>query len=139
MVRFSHCDPAGIIFFPQYLVMFVDLVEDWFTNALGVSYAEMISQSRVGIPTVKLDCTFTAPSAMGDRITLGLTIKRIGGKSFTLSLGCRSGDQLRVQIEQVMVTTSLNTHKAIEIPAHIRSAMLAFQQLPVTEPEGDIE
>ena len=28
LIRFSHCDPAGIVFFPQYLVMFNNHVED---------------------------------------------------------------------------------------------------------------
>ena len=136
-VRFSHCDPAGIIFFPQYLVMFVDLVDDWFTNALAVSYADMITKSRVGVPTVKLDCDFTAISRLGDRITIGLTIVRVGSRSFTLELGCRSGDEIRAKVRQVLVTTSLETHKAIAIPEHIKSAMLAFEQLPVTQAEGD--
>ncbi len=31
-IRFSHCDPAGIVFFPQYLVMTNALVEDWFNE-----------------------------------------------------------------------------------------------------------
>ncbi len=32
-IRFSHCDPAGIVFFPQYLVMTNDvLVEDCSTS-----------------------------------------------------------------------------------------------------------
>ena len=26
-IRFAHCDPAGIIFFPQYLVLFHGVVE----------------------------------------------------------------------------------------------------------------
>ena len=38
-IRFAHCDPAGIVFFPQYLVMVNNLVEDWVTDALGVPYA----------------------------------------------------------------------------------------------------
>ena len=25
-IRFAHCDPAGIVFFPQYLVMLNNLV-----------------------------------------------------------------------------------------------------------------
>jgi 4-hydroxybenzoyl-CoA thioesterase len=136
-VRFSHCDPAAIIFFPQYLVMFVDLVEDWFTNVLGVSYADMIVKSRVGIPTVKLNCDFTAISRLGDHVTLGLTITKLGNKSFTLALGCRAGDEMRCTVEQVLVFTSLETHQAIAMPEHIRSAMVGFQQLPVTQPEGD--
>jgi 4-hydroxybenzoyl-CoA thioesterase len=29
IIRFSDCDPAGIVFYPQYFVMFNGLVEDW--------------------------------------------------------------------------------------------------------------
>ena len=36
LIRFSHCDPAGIVFFPQYLVMFNNHVEDWVTDGLGI-------------------------------------------------------------------------------------------------------
>ena len=39
-IRFAHCDPAGIVFFPQYLVMLNGHVEDWFTDGLGLSYAD---------------------------------------------------------------------------------------------------
>ena len=38
-IRFSHCDPAGIVFFPQYLVMTNVLVEDWFNESLDIDYA----------------------------------------------------------------------------------------------------
>ena len=41
-IRFGHCDPAGIVYFPQYLVMLNGLLEDWFTDGLGVSYAELL-------------------------------------------------------------------------------------------------
>ena len=28
LIRFHHCDPAGIIFYPQYFILFNELVED---------------------------------------------------------------------------------------------------------------
>ena len=28
LIRFHHCDPAGIVFYPQYFVLFNELVED---------------------------------------------------------------------------------------------------------------
>ena len=31
-VRFSHCDPAGIVYFPHYFDMFNGLIEDWYTQ-----------------------------------------------------------------------------------------------------------
>ena len=46
-IRFSHCDPAGIVFFPQYLVLTNALVEDWFTECLHVDYAHMIGERRI--------------------------------------------------------------------------------------------
>ncbi len=126
-IRFSHCDPAGIVFFPQYLVMVNNLVEEWVSDGLGVPYAHMISTRRVGMPTVSLACKFTAVSRMGDEVTMGLSIARIGRSSLHLALGCRVGSQARFVIEQVLVFTDLQTHRPIEIPDDMRSAMLAFQ------------
>lgn len=126
LIRFSHCDPAGIVFFPQYLVMFNQLVEDWFNEALGVSYAGMITQRRTGLPIVRLECDFRAISRLGDPVTLGLAVERAGGRSLTLALQCHAGDELRVASRQVLVFTSLDTHRAIDIPPDVRAALAPF-------------
>ena len=34
LVRFQHCDPAGIVFYPQYFVLVHELIED-FARSLG--------------------------------------------------------------------------------------------------------
>ena len=41
-VRFADCDAAGIVFFPRYFEMLNALVEDWFTQGLGVDYAQLL-------------------------------------------------------------------------------------------------
>ena len=127
LIRFSHCDPAGIVFFPQYLVMFNGLVEDWFDQGLRLGYAHVVRDLGIGLPTVALDCVFSAPSRMGERVVLDLAVRRLGGKSFTLDLSCRYGDELRVKITQVLVTTDLATHKSIAMPALLRTAIEGFQ------------
>ena len=39
-IRFSECDPAGIVFYPQYFVMFNDLLEAWVDQLLpGTGFA----------------------------------------------------------------------------------------------------
>jgi 4-hydroxybenzoyl-CoA thioesterase len=125
-IRFAHCDPAGIVFFPQYLVMFNGLLEDWFTDALAIPYGALITTRRIGTPTVNLQCDFSAISRVGDDVTLGLSVVRIGGASFKLDVGCRLGAQQRVRMSQTLVTTDLNTHRAIAIPTDIRDAMSKF-------------
>ena len=138
MIRFAHCDPAGIVFFPQYLVMLNNLVEDWFNEGLGIAYAELLGPRRTGLPTVSLSCEFTAPSRMGETVALGLAVERIGGASITLQLGCRLGDETRMRVRQVLVATSLDTHRAIALPDDVRAALERFQQAhPTTPNSGD--
>ena len=127
-IRFAHCDPAGIVFFPQYLVMVNNLVEDWVSEGLGVPYAELIGRRRTGLPTVSLNCEFTAVSRMGEDVTMGLSLEQVGTKSITLQHGCRRGDELRMRVRQVLVFTSLDTHRAIDIPADLRAALERFTQ-----------
>ena len=131
-IRFAHCDPAGIVFFPQYLVMLNNLVEDWVNDGLGVRYADLVGRRRIGLPTVSLQCEFTAVSRMGDDVLMGLSVERVGGKSLTLQIGCRSGDELRMRARQVLVFTSLDTHRAIDIPGDLRAAFerLTTKALP---------
>jgi 4-hydroxybenzoyl-CoA thioesterase len=125
-IRFAHCDPAGIVFFPQYLVMVNNLVEDWVSEGLGVPYAELIGRRRTGMPTVSLNCEFTAVSRMGEDVMLGLSLERIGTKSITLLHGCRRDEELRMRARQVLVVTSLDTHRAIDIPTDLRAALARF-------------
>ena len=126
-VRFSHCDPAGIVFFPQYLVMVNNLVEEWVSDGLKVPYPHLISTRRIGLPTVSLNCQFTAVSRMGDEVMMGLSVDHIGRSSLRLNVGCRAGVEARFVMQQVLVTTDLQTHRPIAIPDDLRNPMLAFK------------
>jgi 4-hydroxybenzoyl-CoA thioesterase len=101
LIRFSDCDPAGIVFYPQYFVMLNGLIEDWVNEGLGLSYHGLVAQRRIGLPTVKLDVDFRAVSRMG----------------------AETGE-VRMQMTQVIVTTSLDTHRAVAIPDDFRAAIL---------------
>jgi 4-hydroxybenzoyl-CoA thioesterase len=129
-IRFSHCDPAGIVFFPQYLVMTNALVEDWFNDGLRIDYAQMISQRRIGLPIVKLDCEFSRPSQMGETITLALSLARQGRRSISIDIVGYCGDETRFRAKQVLVTTSLEHGRSIDIPADIASALATFAPQP---------
>ncbi|MDR6410108.1 acyl-CoA thioesterase [Paraburkholderia terricola] len=125
-IRFSHCDPAGIVFFPQYLVMTNALVEDWFNEGLHIDYAQMIAQRRVGLPIVKLDCEFSRPSQMGETITLTLGVVAIGRRSISIEIVGHCRGETRFRAKQVLVTTSIESGQSIEIPVDIASALATF-------------
>ena len=83
-IRFSECDPAGIVFYPQYFVLFNDLLEAWMDSLLPGGFAGYIGESRFGIPTVRLEADFKAISRMGDDVELSLQVERLGNASMTL-------------------------------------------------------
>ncbi len=124
-IRFSDCDPAGIVFYPQYFVMFNGLMEDWVDGPLGIGFADLLMRRRIGLPTVRLEADFRAVSRFGDDVDLSLEVEKIGSRSLTLQLRCRAaGDgELRMAVKQVVVTTSLATHQAIELPPDLRAAI----------------
>jgi 4-hydroxybenzoyl-CoA thioesterase len=133
-VRFSDCDPAGIVFFPQYLVMLNGVVEEWFERALGLPYAPLIGERRLGLPTVRLEVDFTAISRHGDSLRWEVAVEQLGRSSLTLLHDVRGAGPTdaaaaatRLRARQVIVCTSLATHKAQALPDDIRAAVLALR------------
>ena len=106
-------------------MLFNHLVEDWFTFGLGVSYTDLISVRRVGLPMVHLECDFRAISRMADEVSFILWPEHVGTKSIAVALEARCGDELRVSSRQVMVCTHLDTHRSMAVPPDIRAAIAA--------------
>lgn len=133
-IRFSDCDPAGIVFYPQYFVLFNGLIEDWFDEQLGIGYASLLSERRVGLPTVRLEADFFAVSRFGDRVLLGLAVERLGRRSITLRMWCEDaapeGGAMRMQMRTVVVATALAAMQSIDVPDDVRAAIEAFQRSP---------
>lgn len=122
-VRFGHCDPAGIVFFPRYFEMLNALIEDWFTDGLGIDYAALITTRRTGLPSVKLAADFQRVSRIGDVLSQRIAIRKLGRSSLTLHVSFDGADGTRVAFEQVLVCTSLDTHRPIPFPDDVRDAL----------------
>ncbi|XOT96196.1 acyl-CoA thioesterase [Alcaligenes pakistanensis] len=133
-IRFSECDPAGIVFYPQYFVMFNDLMEAWIDSMTPEGFHNMITSKRVGMPSVHIEAEFKSISRMGDDVVMSLGVERIGNSSLKLLLRCIGKDGvLRMQVRQTVVTTSLETHLGIAIPDFLRNPM---QEYVIAEAEN---
>ena len=115
------------------------LVEDWFNEALDIDYAAMISKRRVGLPIVKLDCTFSKPSQMGDTLVLSLALERIGARSVGIVIDAQSHGETRFLARQVLVTTSLESGASIDIPDDIRAALTRFNPVALAEAKDQVQ
>ena len=78
-IRFKHVDYAGIVFYPRFLEMLNDLVEDWFEEALDRPFSDMHETN--GIPTVDLKVQFKNAARLGEILTKKLWVKELKNSS----------------------------------------------------------
>jgi 4-hydroxybenzoyl-CoA thioesterase len=78
-IKFRHVDYAGIVFYPRFLEMLNDLVEDWFEEALDSPFSKMHETN--GIPTVDLKVQFKKAARLGENLTKKLWVKELKNSS----------------------------------------------------------
>lgn len=136
LVRFAHCDPAGIVFYPRYFEMINGVVEDWFEDALETSFSGLLFHRDLATPTVHFNVDFTGRSIMGDRLTFSLTIERFGTSSFDVNHAVSCRGELRMTVKQTLLFTDAKANGAQSIPADLRKRM-EYYYAPPALPEGN--
>jgi len=133
-VRFSHCDPAGIIFYPQYFVIAHDCKEDWFREAVGYPFENMVTRDRRGFPIVKLDAEFTRASRLGEELAFEITVQSMGATSLKLMYRCwlhgRERDEQRMKMLTTLVHIDLDAGRPVPIPDWLRERLQQFTAAP---------
>lgn len=126
LVRFAHCDPAGIVFYPRYAGLVNEVVEDWFAQGLGVGFPELHEKLRLGIPAVRLEMDFLAPSRYGDRLDFTLRVLELGRTSALLDVAAACGREARIRARLKVVLLSLDTMKAVPLDEAWRARLAPF-------------
>jgi 4-hydroxybenzoyl-CoA thioesterase len=129
VVRFTDCDPAGIVFYPRYFEMFNDIVESWLREEIHFSLNEIVTRRGWGLPTVHLEVDFAAPSVFGDSLSAALSVRSMGTSSIGLDISLHSSDAVaRVGGKVVLVLVNRQPLHAIPIPDEVRARMALFQE-----------
>jgi len=121
LVRFSHCDPAGIVYYPAFLDLAHATKEDWFTQALGYSHFDLIRERGIGTPTVNLQCDFFRTVEMGDTLRYEMRMVKVGASSLQYELLGKVGDNECLRILQTVVFMDLAERRAVPIPVDLRA------------------
>ena len=128
-IRFKHVDYAGIVFYPRFLEMLNDLVEDWFEEALDLPFSKI--HETKGIPTVDLKVQFKKPARMGETLTKKLWVINLGGASVTCGFRfedehgktCLEGE---VTLVNVAIANERNNIKAEAFNDDMKSKLAQF-------------
>jgi len=127
-VRFSDCDPAGIVYTPRFIDMVNGAIEDFFLQRLRVDYHALLVKHQIGLGYKSVDTDFFLPALMGDRLSFTVLVEHIGRTSVIYSLHCVRETTEIMRCRLVQVTTSLNTHVPINIPTPLKDALVAYKE-----------
>ena len=137
-VEFNHCDPAGIVFYPRYFEMVQSVVENFFREAMDYPYARMMAEGT-GVPTVRIEMQFRAPSRLGEVLAFALVATRVGRSSVRFRItahgpGPQGGEELRLNGELTLVFASLKGAGSLPWPDPIWSRLETVRHREPNEP-----
>jgi 4-hydroxybenzoyl-CoA thioesterase len=125
MIQFHHCDPAGIVFYPQFFYILSEVKEEFLIH-IGQPMHKMINEQRIGWPMVRLETDFKKPSRYGDQVEIDIQLFKLGGTSIGLQYSLRGPEGERMLAKTIIVLTHLDTGKPVPMSDTIRSALQPY-------------
>ncbi|MEW6731332.1 MAG: acyl-CoA thioesterase [Acidobacteriota bacterium] len=80
-VHFGDVDPAHIVYYPTIFHYCHIAFEQFFADFVGLPYARLISEERLGFPTVNVMANFHKSIKYGEEVKILLSVARIGKSS----------------------------------------------------------
>jgi len=103
-VEFGDCDPAQIVFYPNFLKWIDSAARHLFVAAGVPSWAEMEAACGIiGAPLVEVTARFVRPATYGDEITVESWVDEWRAKSFVVQHVVRRGDDVLVEGREIRI------------------------------------
>ena len=126
-VHFGDCDPAGIVFFPNFS-RWMDEASLAFFRACGVPpWRELLkTHAIIGTPLLEIHTQFLKAATYGETLEIHTTIESWAAKTFTHRHQIKRGDELiceGTEVRAFVIRDPGNPErlKAIPIPEDIRA------------------
>jgi 4-hydroxybenzoyl-CoA thioesterase len=126
-IQFGDCDPAGIVYYPNYFRYCDNATAALFSAALGMKKRDWLAaHNAAGIPMVDTGARFIAPSHFGDPVDIRSEVTELGRSSFgILHALSRQGSPLaEVREKRVwVVRDETGAIRGSPIPDTVRAAL----------------
>jgi 4-hydroxybenzoyl-CoA thioesterase len=127
-IEWGQCDPAGIVFYPQYLIIF-DTSTGCLFERTGLTPSAMRKKYRiVGMPIVEVGARFAMPCRFDDDIVVESEVGEWGRSSFTVrhrivKAGELALDGFEKRVWAAADPERLDAIKAQPVPAEIIASL----------------
>jgi len=126
-IRYSHCDPSEIVYFPRFFDLFNAALEDWFAQALGSPWgSDFMGARNLRMPTLRIGCEFLRGCRLGETLDIELWPTRLGRSSLEFALAGKVDGETRMRVAWTLCVISFETFKSVAIPDDLRARMQPF-------------
>ena len=124
-VRFGDIDQAGVAYYPTLLSHCHAAFEEFFEQALGRPYPQVLLKDRLGFPTVHLEADFREALRYGDRLAFEVSVARMGRGSVVFRYrafrrGRRGRPRLAFQVLGTTACVDMRVFRPCALPPKYR-------------------
>ncbi len=123
-VRYSECDPQGVVFNAHYLMYFDHAMGELWREALG-SYQAMV-EAGTDMVVAEARVRFLAPLRFDEKFDLTAEVTRFGETSITSLLTAERDGEVATEGELRHVFVDAKTGEKRAIPEDVRAALTAY-------------
>jgi acyl-CoA thioesterase FadM len=96
-ISFGHCDPAGIVYYPNYYRWFDRCFHTYLSETAG-GHAEVCAQlGTIGLGIIDSGATFKSPALQNDMLFLEMTLGAASRKTLRIDYQGRINDRVAVE------------------------------------------
>ena len=126
-IQFGDCDPAGIVYYPNYFHFGSNATAGLLAGAIGMHKRDWVAHyGSAGIPMVDIGARFFKPSLYGDIVEIRSEITAIGRSSFSVGHTFFNAGELAVELREKRVWTVFdekNIIRSAPLPDAIRKIL----------------
>lgn len=122
-IRYSDCDPQGIVFNGNYGRYWDDAVSDWLEEA-GLGGTDL-GGTGLDVVAARMEIDFVSPATIGDTLSTEVVVETFGNTSMTVGITTRrvSDDSVITRGREVIVFVDPAHFTPVTVPELVRSAI----------------
>jgi YbgC/YbaW family acyl-CoA thioester hydrolase len=115
LIHFNQCDPAGILYFAESLVIAHQTIEAFMMQE-GPGWQNWFQHSDIAFPLKHVECDYFAPLFVGAQCQIKLSVSRLSSSTVTFSSVACDDKQKFFEVTTVHTAMNKKTFRKDQIP-----------------------
>lgn len=93
-VRWSDCDPAGVVYYPNYFTLFESVLFA-FMEQRGATWPALMRDHALRFPRLDARCRYLGPATAGERLCVRLRVSEVRARGLTVAFSIEHAAERR--------------------------------------------